>query len=124
MKELTPDPASKKVEPQPVQAPPVQAPVAPAPPQKNNPWPWIVGGCLIIFIIILLVIFLLGWLGIREAKKQINKYEPTIEDVKENIDKLNEEGEEWQKKSAEFRDALPDADALPQNIQPDYPAND
>jgi hypothetical protein len=102
---------------QPIQQPPIQ-PVAtqpmqttPAPEKKSSPWPWIVGGCLLIVIIIMAAIFGLGWWGARKLKTEIEKSQ-TIENVKNNVDKMGKESEEWQKKSEEMRNSLPNPEDL------------
>jgi uncharacterized coiled-coil DUF342 family protein len=68
----------------------------------------------------------LGWWGMREAKKEINnqmnKYEPTLDSMKENADRFSKEGEEWQKKSEEFRNAMPDPEELQKEMEKNSPA--
>lgn len=110
---------------QPVSQPAAAATIPPQSGRSGNPWPWIVSGCLAIFIITLVAVILLGWWGVREVKKEINsqveRYEPTIEGVRENIDRMNEEGEAWEKKSEELRNALPDAEELEKEMGGTYP---
>ncbi len=95
-------------------APPVQPaqPAQPAQPQtviiqKSSPWPWIVGGCLMLVILIIISIALAGWWGVRKVKEEVKKYEPTAESLKNNMDKLNQEAADWEKKSQEFQENLP-----------------
>lgn len=103
-----------------------QSPLSPANPSqtpaptpekpKSHVWIWVVGGCLGLVLIILIGLAVLGWLGVREVKKEIQKYEPTIQGVQSNIDKMNQEAGEWQKKSEELRASLPNPDEM---VNPD-----
>lgn len=76
--------------------------------KKSSPWPWIVGGCLIVVLLIIASIIFAGWWGAKKVKNEIEKYEPTMEGVKNNIDKMNKEAEEWEKKSQELQKNMPD----------------
>lgn len=116
-----PGPVSPAPEPGPGSQIPVQSPVntppvipaqpaapMPAPVQsKSHVWAWVLGGCFMIVIIGMIAVAVLGWWGFREAKKEINKYAPDVESVKQNIDKMSKEGEAWEKKSQELRESLP-----------------
>jgi hypothetical protein len=102
--------------------PPTQPaqPVQPAQPnqaqtvivQKSSPWPWIVGGCLTLIVIIMISVFLVGWWGIKKVKNEVKNYEPTAESLKSNLEKMNKDAEEWEKKSKELQENLPDPNAL------------
>jgi hypothetical protein len=89
-------------------------PATPIPPKSSSPWPWIVGGCLIIFVLILIAVVGLGWWGMREAKKgideQMNKFQPTIDNV-------NKEGEDWKKKAEDIRNNIPDPEELQKEME-------
>lgn len=113
MEQQTPTNVSSSPPPA-VTPPPAPAASPSAAPQKNSsPWPWILGGCLLVIIITLIGVFLLGWWGMREVKKEINKFDPAIEDARENFDKMGKEAEEWEKKSQEFRESMPNPDDFP-----------
>lgn len=96
----------------------VETPVQPAGPipaapvqKKSYTWAWVLGGCFAFMIIIMVIVLIIGWLGIRKVKKEIDNNQ-TIEDVKSGLDKMNRESEEWQKKSEELRNNLPDPEGL------------
>lgn len=104
------------------QAPPSAPQQAPPPPNqpKSNPWPWIVGGCLMIIILIAGTIIFIGWLGARKIKKEIQNSQP-METFKNSLEKMDKESDEWKKKSEEFRNSLPDAEEFEQEMQENYP---
>ena len=103
-----PPPAPQPQSPPPLPAPPVQ--------KSGSPWPWIIGGCLFVIILIVAAVVGLGWWGIREAKKEINqrvdKYEPTLDSMKENVDKMGQEADEWEKESQKIRESMPSPEEL------------
>ena|GEM_PF-1257160 len=95
--------------------PPANSTQMPAPESekpKSQVWIWVVGGCLGLVVITLVGLAVLGWLGVRQVKKEIQKYDPTVQGVQSNIDKINKEAEEWQKKSEELRNSLPNAEGI------------
>ncbi len=110
-------PPQPAVTPPPVQTAPAQTPPSSQVPKSGSPWPWILGGCLLVVIITLIGVFLLGWLGMREVKKEINKFDPAIEDARENFDKMGKEAEEWEKKSQEFRESMPNPEEFSKEIE-------
>jgi len=83
---------------------------------KKNPWLWIIGGCLIIAILIVASIIFVGWRGAKKVGNEIKKYEPTAENLKNNIDKLSKEAEEWDKKSQELQENLPDPEDFSEEL--------
>ena len=74
------------------------------------------GGCLGIVVLAILAMVLLGWWGARKVKKELEKYTPNIKELKENT-------EEWQKKSEEFRENLPNPEDFPnpEDYRSEYP---
>ena len=106
---------------QPAPAPQPAAPQAPATTQKSNPWPWIVGGCLMFVIIVFIAIGLLSWLGFRMVKKGIQESD-AAKTINQNIEKMSKESEEWEKKSEELRNSVPDPEDIEQSYQSNYPA--
>lgn len=96
----TPPPAAPQIPPAPV-ANPVPQPVS------HNPWPWIVGGCLMIVILIMATTAILIWWGARTVQKEI-KESDAVERIEKSIEKATQEGDKWQKKSEEFRESMPD----------------
>ena len=111
-----------KAEPAPIQSQPAAQP-APTPVviQKNsNPWPWIVGGCLMIVILVIATFLILSWWGFKMVKQGIQESD-TAKSINNGIEKLNKEEDEWQKKSEEFRDSMPDPEEL-QNSIPQTPS--
>lgn len=94
---------------------------APALPEKkkNSPWSWIIGGCVLIILIAVGSMATLGWWGARKVKKEMQKYTPSAERMKENLDRMNEEAAEWEKKSQELRETMPD----PEDLQNQLPAD-
>ena len=99
----------------PAPAPQTSAP-APAS-KKSNAWKWILGGCLFVVIISLIAMVALGWWGARKVKNEIKKYEPNLEEIKNNMEKMSKEGEGWQKKSEEFRNTLPNPEDFQNEVQ-------
>lgn len=94
---------------------------APIPVQnKSHVWAWVLGGCFMVVIIGIVAVVVLGWWGIRTAKKEIEKYGPDVESVRQNIDRMNKQGEEWEKKSREFQESLPN----PEDFSKDFPATE
>lgn len=69
-------------------------------------------------IITLIGLGILGWLGLRSAKNMIQKYQPTIDQTQQNIDKFNQEAQQWEQKSADFRNTMPNPEDL-QKMQGD-----
>jgi cytochrome c-type biogenesis protein CcmH/NrfG len=92
--------------------PPVQPAVPPAA-KKSHAWIWILGGCLGIVIIGVIAMVALGWWGARKAKKELEKYTPGLEQMKENADKWSKESEEWEKKAQELQNSLPNPEDFP-----------
>lgn len=90
--------------------------------QKSHLWAWILGGCFGIVIIFLIGLGVLGWLAVREAKKGLQQFQPGIQGVQNNVDQLNKEAQEWQKKSEQMRNNLP-ADLQNMNINGDFQGN-
>jgi len=85
------------------------APAAPPAPEAKKPvWPWILSGCLVLIIIALVGIGILGWLGVRSVQNMVKQYQPTIDQTQQNIDDFNKEAQEWEKKSEQMRDSMPD----------------
>ena len=101
----------------PVQQPPVQTPTAASPVKKSHAWAWILGGCLTIVILVLITLGVLGWWGAKKVRDEIKKYEPGMESVKENIDKMNKESAEWQQKAKELQEKMPNPEDLPSGYQ-------
>jgi hypothetical protein len=74
----------------------------------------------LIIILILIAVVGLGWWGIREAKKEINnriENNSTLNGIKENADKFSKEGDEWEKKSEDLRNSMPDPEELQKELQ-------
>jgi len=107
-------PASGNVSP----VPPSPSPTPPPTQNKSHMWVWILGGCFGIVIITLIAVALLGWWGMRTAKKEIERYSPDMESIKENIERMNKEGEEWEKRSQELRESLPDSGDFSKEFPP------
>jgi hypothetical protein len=115
-------PPQNPVQPQVATPPPAQPQPSAAPVQKkSHVWLWILGGCFTILVIIMAVVVVLGWLGARKVKREMEKYQPNIEGIKDNIDKMSKEGEEWEKKSKEFRESMPNPEDLEKQLP--MPAN-
>jgi hypothetical protein len=74
---------------------------------KKSPWPWIVGGCLLIVILVIGAFVFLGWWGARKVKDEMNKYQPTMDNVKNSVDEMNKQAEDWQKKSQDLQKNVP-----------------
>ena len=51
-----------------------------------------------------------------EIKNEIQKKGPNIEQLKENVEKINREGAEWEKKSKELRESLPSQEDFPSEL--------
>lgn len=104
----------------PVVAPATPPPVAPTAPEKkkSSPWPWILGGCLLIVLVAIGSMAALGWWGARKVKKEIEKYQPSIDKTRENFDRMNREAAEWEKKSEEFRESVPN----PEDFENQFPS--
>lgn len=83
------------------------------PQQKSHALAWVLGGCFALLIVFLAGLAILGWLAYREAKKSVEQYQPTIQGVQGNLDQFNKEAQEWQKKSQQLRDAVPDPKDMP-----------
>jgi len=99
--------------PAPAEGTPAAAPAAVEPEKpKSRAWLWLLGGCLVLLIIFLAGLGILGWLGIKQVKSVIQKYEPTIQDTQKNIDRMNQEASQWEKKSQEVRDSMPNPEDL------------
>lgn len=110
---------NKKNEPTPVaNTTPLAAPVET---KKNHTVAWILGGCFVLILILITVMGILGWLAMRETKKALQKYEPTIQGVQTNVDKFNKEAEEWEKKAKQARESLPDIENMNVNMNGDMP---
>jgi hypothetical protein len=101
-------------------APPAQAGSAPET-KKSNPWPWIVGGCLIVAILVIATVLILGWWGVRKVKKEI-KESDAMQEFERNVEKAKKEGEEWEKKSEEYRESMPDPNDLSNQVENSYPS--
>jgi Tfp pilus assembly protein PilO len=94
------------------------------PPKSSSPWPWIIGGCLLIVILILVAVVGLGWWGIREAKKEINNRinnNSILNEIEESADKFSKESEEWEKKSQDFRESMPDPEEFQKEMEKNIP---
>jgi Tfp pilus assembly protein PilO len=89
--------------------------------KKSSPWPWVIGGCLLVVIIIAAIVVGLGWWGARKVKQEMQNYQPNVEGIKESIDEMNKEAEEWQKKSEDFRNSVPDPEELQKEMEKNYP---
>lgn len=95
--------------------PPVQ-PQQPQPQYQPQPQPaqktssglkiflWILGGCLVFFLIIMVVIAALGWWGIRTAKNELEKSQPQIEQWSKDMQK---QAEDMQKQTEQLQKSLP-----------------
>lgn len=91
---------------------------APAPIQTTVPagkksapvWVWILGGCLVICLLIVIGVMALGYWGVKKVKKEIREYEPQMEEIQESVEKLNGEAQELQKKTQEVREGMPAMD--------------
>lgn len=99
-----------------------QSPAAPSQNQpaqpKSHAWIWILGGCFGLAILALIIMLALGWWGARKVKREMEKYTPDVQRMKENADKWDQESEEWQRKSQEFRENMPNPEDLQNQIPP------
>ncbi|PJA87192.1 MAG: hypothetical protein CO141_00650 [Candidatus Moranbacteria bacterium CG_4_9_14_3_um_filter_42_9] len=95
---------------------PPQEPAPAATPKKSYVWAWLLGSCLGIAILGFIALGALGWWGARKIKNEIQKKGPNIEQLKENVEKINREGAEWEKKSKELRESLPSQEDFPSEL--------
>ena len=108
----------------PVSAPQPASNLAPTPPadptqpKKSSPWPWIIGGCLSIVVIIIIAVFVVLWWGARELKNEVNSKMDKINPALENMKK---ESQEWQKKSEEYRNNVPNPEDLSKQWEENMP---
>ncbi len=95
--------------------------------KKSQAWIWILGGCAGVVVLGIIAMIALGWWGARKAKRELEKIQPGLEQMKANADKWNQEAEEWEKKSREFRENFPNPEEmqdqfpLPENIPESIP---
>jgi uncharacterized coiled-coil DUF342 family protein len=68
-------------------------------------------------ILILVALGVLGWWGAKKVRDEIKKYEPGMESVKENIDKMKKDSDSWQQKAKEIQENMPNPDEFPSNYQ-------
>lgn len=107
----TPPQVPPQMPQQPVQQP---APVQSEQKKKSHVWAWVLGGCLMVLILGFIAFLALGWWGVKKVKNEI---QPGIDDIKGNIEKMSKEGEEWEKKSKEFRESLPNPEDVTSDFQ-------
>lgn len=98
----------------PIQQAAQQVPPAQPVQKKSHAWAWVLGGCLTVVILGMIAFLALGWWGMRKVKNEI---QPNIDNIKSDIEKMNKEGEEWEKKSKEFRESLPNPEDITNDLQ-------
>ncbi len=98
---------------QPQQNPQQPMPAQPAQ-KKSQAWAWVLGGCLTVVVLGMIAFLALGWWGMRKVKNEI---QPNIDNIKSDIEKMNKEGEEWEKKSKEFMESIPDPEDITNDLQ-------
>ncbi|HBI16714.1 MAG TPA: hypothetical protein DDY52_00950, partial [Candidatus Moranbacteria bacterium] len=80
--------------------------------KKTSLWVWIIGGCLIITLLTMSMIIFVGYWGYKKAKNELQNQNPNIEKFKNDMEEAAKEIEEWEKKSKELRNAIPDSENL------------
>lgn len=98
---------------------PQPAPTSTPPPiqSSRSPWPWILGGCLILILITIIAFGLVIWWGIKTADKHLDKFEPAIENLNGTMETMNKESEKWEKESQKILESFPSEEELPQEYQ-------
>lgn len=80
--------------------------------KKTSPWIWVIGGCLIITLLTMSMIIFVGWWGYKKAQNELQNQQPNIEKFKNNMEEAAKEVEEWEQKSKELRNIVPDSENL------------
>lgn len=80
--------------------------------KKTSPWVWVISGCLIITLLTMGLIIFVGWWGYKKAKNELQNQKPNIEKFKNDMEEATKEVEEWEKKSKELRNIVPDSENL------------
>ena len=86
--------------------------------KKMSPWVWVLGGCLIICILIVIAVGLLGWWGAQKIKSEYDKQAPNMQKM---IDDAQREQKEWEEMSNDIQQDLSDIESqIPQDIPRPY----